>query len=193
MASGVHQQTARDPHEVLGVPRGADRHQVIRAFQHMVRRGGHPDTGGDAATFHELVRARDTLLAADRRSAQHTTRAAATDAPHSPTGQGRGGGNGAGDEPAAGAPRAAAPAATAQRTRSSSAPPRTSRLATATVVLTLLGPFFWPAAIVVGLVARRRIRRTGLGGGTVVSLILFILCVLTLPVLVRVLSVVAIP
>lgn len=51
-----------DPHDVLGVRRGATPQQVIRAFHREALRGGHPDTGGDARAFRRLVVARDTLL-----------------------------------------------------------------------------------------------------------------------------------
>jgi hypothetical protein len=53
-----------DPHDVLGVRRGASPQQVIRAFHREALRGGHPDTGGDARAFRRLVVARDALLAA---------------------------------------------------------------------------------------------------------------------------------
>lgn len=62
MSSVYRQGGRRDPHDVLGVPRGADREHVIRAFHRKARRGGHPDSGGDAQTFEEIVRARDVLL-----------------------------------------------------------------------------------------------------------------------------------
>ncbi|PZF79745.1 hypothetical protein C1I92_29615 [Jiangella anatolica] len=52
-----------DPHDVLGVRRGASPQQVNRAFHREALRGGHPDTGGDARAFRRLVLARDTLLA----------------------------------------------------------------------------------------------------------------------------------
>ena len=61
MSSHAHRRPGRDPHDVLGVPRGADRQQVVRAFHRKARRG-HPDTGGDAQTFDAIVRARDALL-----------------------------------------------------------------------------------------------------------------------------------
>lgn len=51
-----------DPHQVLGVRRGATPQQVTQAFRREVRRGGHPDTGGDAHAFRRLVAARDALL-----------------------------------------------------------------------------------------------------------------------------------
>jgi hypothetical protein len=60
-------------------------------------------------------------------------------------------------------------------------------------VLALLGPFFWPVAILVGHFALRQIKRTGQGGGTLVPVVLFFLYVLTLPVLVRILSIIVIP
>jgi len=165
MSGDVHQQAGRDPYEVLGVPQDADRHQVVRAFHRRARQGGHPDTGGDAATFEEIMRARDALL--DDR-ANH----ADTD-----------------DEPD---PRAT-PVTTPPQEGSGLAAPRptrTSRLAIAMVVLALLGPLFWPVAIVVGLAARHRTNRSGLGGGTVVAVALFLLCIGTLHVLAGILSVV---
>jgi hypothetical protein len=61
------------------------------------------------------------------------------------------------------------------------------------VVLALLGPFLWPVAIVIGHLALRQIKRTGQGGGTLVPVVLFFLYVLTLPVLLRILSVLFIP
>ncbi|TDC53069.1 hypothetical protein E1212_06515 [Jiangella ureilytica] len=51
-----------DPHDVLGVRRGASPQQVTRAFHREALRGGHPDTGGDARAFRRLVVARDALL-----------------------------------------------------------------------------------------------------------------------------------
>ncbi|WP_053203516.1 J domain-containing protein [Jiangella muralis] len=51
-----------DPHQVLGVRRGATPQQVTQAFRREARRGGHPDTGGDAHAFRRLVAARDALL-----------------------------------------------------------------------------------------------------------------------------------
>jgi hypothetical protein len=162
MSGDVHLHGGRDPHDLLGVPRGADRQQVIRAFHRRVRNGGHPDTGGDARTFDEVVRARDVLL--DRAAYESRRRAA------QPTG------------PPKADPRPAA------------SPPReTSRLAIATAVLALLGPFLWPVAIVVGHLAIRQIKRTGQGGSTFVPVVLFFLYLLTLPVLLRILSVLFIP
>lgn len=52
-----------DPHDVLGVRRGASPQQVTQAFHREALRGGHPDTGGDARAFRRLVVARDALLA----------------------------------------------------------------------------------------------------------------------------------
>jgi hypothetical protein len=60
-------------------------------------------------------------------------------------------------------------------------------------VLALLGPFLWPVAIVVGHLAIRQIKRTGQGGSTFVPVVLFFLYLLTLPVLLRILSVLFIP
>lgn len=173
--SSVRPPGARDPHALLGVPEGADRQQVIRAFHRRVRNGGHPDTGGDARTFDEIVRARDVLL--DR--AAYESRRRAAQAP--PT------------APPTDAPR---PAGAPPTTRPRPAPPppkETSRLAIATAVLALLGPFLWPVAIVIGHLALRQIKRTGQGGGTFVPVVLFFLYVLTLPVLLRILSVLFIP
>lgn len=51
-----------DPHDVLGLRRGATPQQVNRAFHREALRGGHPDTGGDAHAFRRLVVARDALL-----------------------------------------------------------------------------------------------------------------------------------
>jgi hypothetical protein len=162
MSGDVHLHSGGDPHDLLGVPRGADRQQVIRAFHRRVRNGGHPDTGGDARTFDEIVRARDVLL---ERAAYESRR------------------------------RAAQPAARPKANPRPAAPPpkETSRLAIATAVLALLGPFLWPVAIVVGHLAVRHIKRTGQGGGTFVPVVLFFLYVLTLPVLLRILSVLFIP
>jgi curved DNA-binding protein CbpA len=165
MSVDVHRQGGRDPHDVLGVPRGADRQQVVRAFRRKARHGGHPDAGGDAQKFEEIVRARDTLLnqpgpaahESDRRTTHVTT-----------------------------PPKAAPHPATSQ-------PRETSKLAIATVVLALLGPFLWPVAIVTGHVALRQIKRTGQGGGTLVPILLLFLYIITLPVLARILSVLLIP
>jgi hypothetical protein len=162
MSGDVHPLGGRDPHDLLDVPRGADRQQVIRAFHRRVRNGGHPDSGGDARTFDEIVRARDVLL--DQSAYESRRRAAQSTTP--PTVHPR---------PAASPPR------------------ETSRLAIATVVLALLGPFLWPVAIVIGHLALRQIKRTGQGGGTLVPVVLFFLYVLTLPVLLRILSVLFIP
>jgi curved DNA-binding protein CbpA len=62
VTGGIRQPQWRDPHDVLGVRPGAGRQEVIRAFRHQVRQGGHPDTGGDGQKFEDLVRARDILL-----------------------------------------------------------------------------------------------------------------------------------
>lgn len=170
MSAHVRREGGLDPHEVLGVPRGADRQQVMRAFHRRARRGGHPDTGGDAQTFEEIVRARDVLL---DRAGQ------ATHEPHART-----------------TPAATAPVATAPRppARPANSPPKeTNGLAIVTAALALLGPLFWPVAIIIGHVALRQIKRTGQGGGAMVPVVLFILYVLTLSVLVRVLSLLFIP
>ena len=182
MSGDVHLHGGRDPHDLLGVPRGADRQQVIRAFHRRARNGGHPDTGGDARTFDEIVRARDVLL--DRAADEWRQRSTRTTAQPSATAQ---------------------PRPTASPTASPTAPPRvhprpaappsrqTSRLAIATAVLALLGPLLWPVAIVIGHLALRQIKRTGQGGGSFVPVVLFFLYILTLPVLLRIGSVLFIP
>ena len=178
MSGDVHLHSGRDPHDLLGVPRGADRQQVIRAFHRRARNGGHPDTGGDARTFDEIVRARDVLL--DRAAYESRRRSTRTTAQPS-----------AAASPTASPrvhPRPPAPPST--QTRPST---QTSRLALATAVLALLGPLLWPVAIVVGHLALRQIKRTGQGGGSFVPVVLFFLYILTLPVLLRIGSVLFIP
>lgn len=168
MTGDVHTHGVRDPHDLLGVPRGADRQQVIRAFHRRVKDGGHPDTGGDTRTFEEIIQARDALL------------------------------NQAAYESRRRAPQPTAPPRVRPdpkiRPRSAAPPPREmSRLAITTVVLALLGPLLWPVAIVIGHLALHRIKRTGQGGATVVPVVLFFLYVLTPAVLLRILSVMFIP
>ena len=166
ISSDVHRRGARDPHNVLGVPRGADQQQVVRAFRRKVRRGGHPDTGGDAQTFEEIVRARDVLLAQTRLAANETDRRANT--------------------------TSANPGPSYSRLRTFSPPSETNRLAIVTAVLALLGPFWWPVAIVTGHLSLRQIKRTGQGGGTLVPIVLFLLYVVTLLVLLPILSLIVI-
>lgn len=179
MSTDVHWKSSRDPHEVLGVPRGADRLQVMRAFHRRARRGGHPDTGGDAQTFDEIVRARDVLLDKATRSAAYESRRRAPQgsAPMAP--------------PPPAHPRRPAPPPTSTATSRDvgTSPRETSKLAIATAVLALLGPVLWPAAIITGHLALRQIKRTGHGGGTLVPVVLFFLYVFTLPVLARILIV----
>ncbi len=181
MTADLHRMSGRDPHDVLDVPRGADREQVVRAFRRKARHGGHPDTGGDARAFEEIVQARDVLLAQAERSVSdrdHHRTPAAT-GPHPSAGPGR---------------EHNQPGAPSVHLRPDTAPPReTHKLAIVTVVLAALGPLLWPVAIVVGHLALHRIKRTGLGGGTVVPVVLLFLYILTLPILARVLSVVLIP
>jgi len=173
MSGDIQLHGGGDPHDLLGVPEGADRQQVIRAFHRRARNGGHPDTGGDARTFDEIVRARDVLL--DQAAYESRRRATRTTAP----------------------PRAAAPRTTAApKVHPGQAAPlstQTSRLAIATAVLALLGPLLWPVAIVVGHLALRQIKRTGQGGGSFVPVVLFFLYILTLPVLLRIGSVLFVP
>ena len=164
MSSYAHRRGGRDPHDVLGVPRGADREQVVRAFHRKARRGGHPDTGGDAQTFEEIVRARDVLLNQARLAASESDGRAAQ---------------------ATRAPNATSPPAYSPRRG-------TGGLAVLTVVLALLGPFFWPVAIAIGHVALRQIRRTEQGGVTLVPVALFLLYVLTLLALLPILSLIVI-
>lgn len=183
MISDVHEVGGRDPHDVLEVPRGADRQQVMQAFRRKVRDGGHPDTGGDARAFEEFVRARDVLLGQAPSSLRdddgHQARAARPSGPAPGYREPR-------PEPRSRTPSAGP--------RPDPAPPReTNRLAIVTVVLAALGPLFWPFAIAIGHLALRRIKRTGQGGGTVVPVVLLFLYIITLPVLARVLTVVLIP
>jgi hypothetical protein len=138
----------------------------MRAFHRKARRGGHPDSGGDTQTFQEIVSARDVLLD----QARHPTYESDRRATHA----------------------TAAPSAKA-RPPDEPAPTETSRLAIVTGVLALLGPLFWPIAIVIGHLALRQIKRTGQGGGTLVTVVMLFLYVLTLPVLVRILSMILIP
>lgn len=179
MISNVNEVGGRDPHDVLEVPRGADRRQVIQAFRRKVRRGGHPDTGGDARAFEEIVHARDALLGQAQPTARTTVRPAPRATPR-PT-----------PRPT---PRTRAEPRADRGSEPEQSPPRqTSKLAILTVVLAALGPLFWPFAIAVGHLALWRIKRTGQGGGTVVPIVLLFLYVITLPILARILSVVLIP
>lgn len=155
MSCDVYEDRRSDPHEILGVPRGADRQQVIRAFYRRARNGGHPDTGGDAETFEQIVCARDMLLSQPRRTAYQSDRRAA---------------------PADRAPKTAPPPTPAPQQE-------TNKLAVATAVFALFGPVFWPLAIIIGHLALRQIRRTGQQGGTLVPVVLFFLYLLALPVL----------
>lgn len=159
MSSDLTEASGRAPHDTLGVPEGADREQVIRAFRRRVRLGGHPDTGGDTRAFEELVRARDILLDPSRRIADDA------DPP-----------NGSDEQTHAAPDHRPVPPPSPP-----SPPPRTNRFAIAAVVLALLGPLWWPVAIVVGHVALRQIKRTGQGGGAVIPIVLLVLYVLTVP------------
>lgn len=150
MSCDLHETGGFAPHDLLGVPRGADRQQVIQAFRRRARLGGHPDTGGDTQTFEDLVRARDILLDPSRRTAYE---ADPPDGQHQTT-------------RTAPRPRPAPPY---------SPPPRINGFAVAAVALAVLGPFLWPVALVVGHVALRQIKRTGHGGRTLVSSLLVFL------------------
>ena len=72
-------------------------------------------------------------------------------------------------------------------------PRRLPACGAAAVVLALLGPFLWPVAILTGHLALRQINRTGKGGGILVPVVLFFLYLLTLPVLLRILSMLFVP
>ncbi|WP_129669356.1 J domain-containing protein [Phytoactinopolyspora endophytica] len=61
-ARDVDELGGRYPHVVLGIPRGATSAQVRQAFRRQALSGGHPDNGGDDATFRALRRARDIML-----------------------------------------------------------------------------------------------------------------------------------
>ncbi|WP_166348377.1 DnaJ domain-containing protein [Phytoactinopolyspora limicola] len=188
MATDLDELGGRDPHVVLGVHPGADEEQVNRAFRRHAMHGGHPDTGGDAPTFRRLTRAKDILLDAERLAAYNAARRATgadTSGP-SPT-SGAATHHPTGSEPdghQSGASGAEPSRAEAQRPASAPMPPKMHPLAIATLVLALLGPLAWPVAIVVGHLAWWRIRRTGRGGQTLVSValaLLYVLSFLTLP------------
>lgn len=49
-------------HRLLGVPEGADRDLIRRAFRGAAF-GAHPDRGGDPEAFRRLLEARDLLVA----------------------------------------------------------------------------------------------------------------------------------
>jgi|Tabmets5t2r1_1033131.scaffolds.fasta_scaffold03644_2 hypothetical protein len=66
-----------------------------------------------------------------------------------------------------------------------------NKLAALTTVLVLLGPLFWIAAIAVGHLALRRIRRTGQEGAILVRVILGFLHLCTLPVLLPIVAAIA--
>jgi curved DNA-binding protein CbpA len=85
MSNDVRRPGARDPHDLLGVPKGANRQQVIRAFHRKARRGGHPDTGGSAQTFEEIVHARDVLLDQSGRTTHNYAYRTARPTPTAPT------------------------------------------------------------------------------------------------------------
>jgi DnaJ domain len=150
-------QHRRDPHDILGVPRGADRQQVMQAFRRKAKQGSHPDTGGNTQTFEEIIRARDALLEPARPATNLSSRRTAPVARPPKTRP----------SPAKPPPDTASPA-------------ETSKLAIATGVLALLGPLFWPVAIMFGHLALRHIQRTGKGGGTLVRATLFLVYLLTL-------------
>ncbi|MPZ61273.1 MAG: hypothetical protein GEU93_08250 [Propionibacteriales bacterium] len=158
----------RDPHDILGVPRGAGRQQVIQAFRRKARQGRHPDTGGDAQTFEEIIRARDELLNPARPATKNVSSRRT-------------------------APVATPPKANprpASSSRNTAPPAEISKLAIATGVVALLGPISWPVAIVIGHLALRHIGRTGKGGRTFVRVALFFLYLFTIYALALTLSLV---
>jgi curved DNA-binding protein CbpA len=61
-----------NPYEILGVPAGASRHDIVRAYHRAVR-GTHPDARpadpGAAASFRELTAAYELLTDPGRRAA----------------------------------------------------------------------------------------------------------------------------
>lgn len=159
----------RDPHALLGVQPGATASEIRRAFRQRAAGGGHPDRGGDDATFHALIRARDILLDPRHRGDDEAALRAEPSAPG----------------PARAAPSAtsqpsAGPAATGPSTvgASSAAASGTGGWGVATVVLALLGPLLWPAAIVVGHIAIRRARREGRETGAAIPIVLALLYIL---------------
>lgn len=160
----------RDPHAVLGVQRDVSKQEVARAFRRSAAQGGHPDMGGDDRTFRQLTRARDILLDPRRLTAYNATRQATgirqgrPEAPRGPAG------NGTRAEP--------------HRSSVSSAPAKMNAWTIITLVLVLLGPLLWPAAIVTGLLALGRTKRSGQGGDSRVSVspaLLYALSILVLP------------
>lgn len=160
MNSDFRELGGRDPHSLLGVQRGVSSHEVARAFRRNAAQGGHPDMGGDDRTFRQLTRARDVLLDSRRLAAYNAIREAA----------GTVRGESAGPRPDETPPtsyRQGSPDAmrgrggsgTRVETRPSSVPAVPAALnawAVMTVMLVLLGPLVWPAAVVTGLLALRR-------------------------------------
>ncbi|CAN5820080.1 hypothetical protein BH23ACT8_BH23ACT8_21740 [soil metagenome] len=61
MRVGTGAVSPAEARRLLGVPLGADRAAVTRAYRGMARRA-HPDAGGDPAAFAALVAARRVLL-----------------------------------------------------------------------------------------------------------------------------------
>ncbi|WP_240723338.1 J domain-containing protein [Haloactinopolyspora alba] len=190
MNSDFTELDGRDPRAVLGVERDVSDDEVVRAYRRRAARGGHPDAGGDDSTFRQLTRARDILLDPRRRIAYDAARrpgrmdrefrgTTRRGAPPSSFGRGM---SGQPRDSAGGGPR------TDPRPASvSPAPAGSNPWAVVTVVLALLGPLLWPAAMVTGLLALWRTKRTGgddRGGGTRVSAALtlfFALSVFVLP------------
>lgn len=188
MRSDFSKLGRHEPHELLGVARGADRQRVIRAFRQKARHGGHPDTGGDEQTFNKLSLARDILLDPHRLAAYDADRRAVHGA-----GQARHLPEPAAPEPDLGSAKPTAPVSKQHQDAGESSHPDASLdrpasqpmngLAVVSVGLALLGPLMWPAAIVSGHLALRRIKRTGQGGDALVPVLLLVLYFLTIPAL----------
>ncbi|NEE02289.1 J domain-containing protein [Phytoactinopolyspora halotolerans] len=201
MASDVYELGGRDPHALLGVQRGATPSQVRQAFRRRAMNGGHPDHGGDAATFRALTRARDIVLDPRRLSAYDAAVGAvgartSTDtrvrtpgrSADSPAGMASTSAKGPSTSP--GGPRGGSSTSAPTGAASSAAPPTpsgTGGWGVATVVLALLGPLLWPLAIVAGHIAVRKSKRAGRDSGSAIPVVLFMLYALSFLVLPRIL------
>lgn len=166
MNSDLRELGGRDPHTLLGLHHGASQEEVIRAFRQNAARGGHPDTGGDSQTFRQLTRARDILLDERRRTAYAATSQNAGVA-HS----------------CAHNPRRSEPARTPFAQSGPELPAKMTGLTITTLVLAFLGPLAWPAALVTGHMALRRIKRAGQPGPSLLYVAMAFLYVLSLVVL----------
>lgn len=150
MNSDVRELDGRDPHVMLGLQPGASQQEVTRAFRRSAVRGAHPDAGGDSQAFRQLTRARDILLDERRLTAYNAaqqTPAVVRDKTPSTT------------------PREHARPSSLQREPEVEA--TMTPLTIVTVLLAFLGPLAWPAALVTGHLALRRIKRSGQRGHSV--------------------------